>query len=542
MSFSGFKPLSKDFQLNSSGRMIFGRQSTHSPRGPDEHCWMKVIAGYDEAVKRWLNSPHRPVLISDESERYFPSPDMRALVAFSKEWSTQVYRTYPSGLPDTLGEPPTERWLGLSDACVRMHPHLELFLPMANYLRNYKNAGLPPIMRPSAEYSDGLQEEVKRYIQQVVALIRRPPSTKKTGDSKASIRLLPPSANSVTGSAPIALEPWWMAVGRYQKRLRDNSTSIRALHRRLKRRCRRHSGYVVMCVYVGGTLPSHVIPENLQLMWSQLEELRDQFSKLLKQVQRDLPILEYVWSLVYLPEFGGHYRLMLILPNTLDNTELETLANYLKQKWAKLREGRSFSSNPYFGSELSKSWWREQVSAKESRMMKTLDSWLLLDQIFHIEPSCKIDYQASGPRVQRTRLRTFGTSHGPRPKQPKPKAQTNTTAKLITQSPDVTHPLTCEQNRTEIDVVYAPSSIAQPAEPAHVMATPTTDINATVHESRAPAVDAPVERQQISLRRVSRAGNGKQQRDRPIITMGIRRKGEKKGCELAIVSRTHRRR
>lgn len=540
MSFSEFKKLPNDVQPNSSGRTILERQSSHPPREPGEHFWMKVIAGYDEAVKRWLNSPHRPVLISDESERYFPSPDMRALVAFSKEWSTQVCPTDPSELPDTLGEPPTERWLGLSDDCVRMHPHLELFLPMAHYLRNYNNAGLPPIMKPSAEYSDGLQEEVKRYIQQVLALIRRPPSAKKTGESKASIQLLPPSANSVTGSAPIALEPWWMAIERYQKRLRDNSTTTRALHRRLKRRCRRHSGYVVMCVYVGGTQPSYIILNDPQLMRSQLEVLRDRFSKLLKKVQRNLPILEYVWSLVYLPEFGGHYRLMLILPNTLDDTELETLANYLKQKWAKLREGRPFRSSRFLRSKLRKYWWREQVSAKESRMMKTLDSWLLLDQIFHIEPPCKIDYQASGPRVQRTRLRTFGTSHGPRPKQPKPKAQTNTTAKPITQSPDVTHPLTREQNRTEIDVVYAPPSIAQPAEPVDVMATHATDTSS--YESRTPAVDAPVEGKQISLYRKVRAGKGKQQRDRPIITIGIRKKGEKKGCELAIVSRTHRRR
>jgi len=417
MLFSGITQLSKGFQLNSSGRMVSARQSTHAPRGPDEHCWMKAMAGYDEAVKCWLNLPHHPVLTSNEQERYSPSPDMGALVAFSKKWNATVYRAYPNGLPDTLGEPHPNRWLGLADACVRMHPHLELFLPIAHYLHNYKNAGLPPIMQPGAEHSDGLQEEVIRYIQQVKALIRRPPSEKKTGENKSSIQLLVPSANSDTGSAPIALEPWWMAVERYQKRLRDNTTSIRALRQRLKRRCRRHSGYVVMCLYVGGTLPSHVIPDAPLLRGEQLKELQVQFRKLLKQSRGNVPVLEYVWSLVYLPEFGGHYRLMLILPNTLDNTELETLANYLKQKWAKLREGRSFSSNLYFGSELRKYWWREPVTAKESRMMKTLESWLLLDQIFHIEPSCKIDNQASGPIVQRTRLRTFGTSHGPRPKQ-----------------------------------------------------------------------------------------------------------------------------
>jgi len=60
------------------------------------------------------------------------------------------------------------------------------------------------------------------------------------------------------------------------------------------------------------------------------------------------------------------------------------------------------------------------------------------------------------------------------------------------------------------------------------MTTPTTDMNATAHESRASAVDAPVERQQLSLHRANRAGNGKQQRDRPSISMVIKRKDRKK--------------
>lgn len=403
MSFSGYKPLPHDFQLT-SGRMIRQGEGVYAPRGPVEHSLMKVLAHYDEAVKCWLNLPLSPVLSRDKHERYVPSQEMRALVTFSKEWGAFFRYLYPNGLPDRLGEPPPDRYLSLKEAEVRMHPYLELFLPMAHYLRSYQNARMLRGMHIGTESSERLQDEVMHYMQQVKALTRRPSPVKGT--------------STATG-----FEPWWMAVERYQKRFRDNKTSTRAIWQRVKRHCKKEKDaeYVVMCVYVGGTPPTHVIPFYSRLMWPQLKELRKQFSTLLKKTQKDVPVLEYVWSLLYLPQFGFHYRLMLILPKSWDDTQLQTLVNYLRQKWATVRPGRSFISNLYFGHEVGKFWWREPVTSKEGQMVKTLDSWLLLDQLLHIERPLEAEAKEGEDKMTRPRLRTFGTSHGPRPQKTKNK-------------------------------------------------------------------------------------------------------------------------
>jgi hypothetical protein len=64
---------------------------------------------------------------------------------------------------------------------------------------------------------------------------------------------------------------------------------------------------------------------------------------------------------------------------------------------------------------VGKFWWREPVTSKEGQMVKTLDSWLLLDQLLHIERPLEAEAEEGEDKMTRPRLRTFGTSHGPRP-------------------------------------------------------------------------------------------------------------------------------